>query len=187
MQMPENDANCEKSEKIEPPSTRMIGTEDVNVQKLRGEGQNIAVGLSVAVQESEKLSLNEMVGLPDVEMGVGMETTSMLNVQIVNWESENEEYLKNENTSAAWLSAVEVEANKKIEKLMNRDQSVARHSLRMSDLEGMLTECGKNIMNLKSEISENAWASCELIENGLEIFSSIEEIVLEIEENAIDE
>ena len=65
--------------------------------------------------------------------------------------------------------------------------SVARHSLRMSDLECMLTECGKNIMNIKSEISENAWASCELSENGLEIFSSIEEIVLEIEENAIDE
>ena len=49
-----------------------------------------------------------------------METTSMLNVQIVNWESENEEYLKNENTSVAWLSAVEVEDNKKIQKLMNR-------------------------------------------------------------------
>ena len=50
----------------------------------------------------------------------------------------------------------------------------------------MLTECGKNITNLKSEINENAWASCELIENGLEIFSTIEEIVLKIEENAIE-
>ena len=139
------------------------------------------------MQESDRLSLNEMVGLPDVEMGVGMGTTVMQNVQKENWEIKNEECLDNENTSVVWLSEVESEANQMIVKLLNKDQSVAGHSLRMSDLEGMLTECGKDIVNIKSEISENAWASCELIENGLEIFSSIEEIVLEIEENAIDE
>ena len=61
------------------------------------------------MQENDKPSLNEMVVLPNVEMKVGMETTSMQNVEILDCESEKEECYENENTSVAWLSDVKSE------------------------------------------------------------------------------
>ena len=117
-------------------------------------------------------------------MGVG--SISMLSVPIVIYKNEKVECVENENTSVAWLSEVEIDVVKRIVKMLNKDQSVARHSLRMNNLASLLAECGNEIVSIKGELSENAWVSQQFGENGLELFSSIEEIVLEIQENAMN-
>ena len=62
---------------------------------------------------------------------------------------------------------------------------LAQHSLRVNRLAIMLAECGGEIVKINNELSENAWASQQLGENGLEIFCTIEEIVLETLEKAM--
>ena len=104
---------------------------------------------------------------------------------IVNYQNEKVECAENVNTSVAWLSEEEIDVDKRIEKMLNIDQSVAKHSLRVNKLASMLAECGGEIVKIKDELSENAWASQQLGENGLEIFCTIEEIVLETLEKAM--
>ena len=65
-----------------------------------------------------------------------------------------------------------------IERTLNKNQSVEKHSARINNLTETLTECENEIRRLTREQSENAWTMRNL--GAIEMFGSVEEIVYEI-------
>ena len=148
-------------EKWPTPDIRLSVAEDIDDLNEKGERQNSELGLSVALKLTENECLQETVGLT----GIGVETVSRLSVPRVNYQKGKVEYAENVNTSVAWLSEEEIDVDKRIEKMLNIDQSVAKHRLRVNKLASMVAECGGEIVKIKDELSENAWASQQLGEN----------------------
>ena len=72
------------------------------------------------------------------------------------------------STSVAQLSQGEIDVNMKIERMMNTNQSVAQHNLRVNRLDENMAACGKEIARLKSELSENAWIGLQMGESDIE-------------------
>ena len=83
------------------------------------------------------------------------------------------------STSVAQLSYDKIDVNLKIEKMMNKNQSVTEHNLRVNRLAENMAACGEEIARLNNELSENAWAGLQMGEHDIEYFCIMEDIVLE--------
>ena len=160
----ENNVNC-KNENGEKPNNELSQSlANVNVGNVNEneENQNGDLGLSLATLTA--------VGMTEKEAETFMS------------KSEFDEKL---STSAAQLSYDEIDVNLRIEKMMNKNQSVTQHNLRVNRLAENMAACGEEIVRINNELSENAWAGLQMGENDIEYFCIIEEIVLETLEVAL--
>ena len=68
----------------------------------------------------------------------------------------NSECLDRVNNSVARLSEDEIDVHLRIERMLNKNQSVAQHSRRVIKLTETLAECGDEISRISDELSVNA-------------------------------
>ena len=147
------------------------------------------MGLSLETVTAPKLIETELkCTLEAVGMNErGAETDLRLSVPIVSYQKEkdkcveiqhNSEYFDRLYSSVARLSEYEINVHLRIEKMLNKNQSVAQHSRRVNRLTETLAECGSEIMRISDELSENAWASQQLGENEIELFCTMEKLCL---------
>ena len=162
---------------------------NIDCERNNRSDQGSELGQSLASDRLSIVSKNEEQ--QTVEPGLSLEVVRMSEAK-----NDNEKYITKSDyhqsvklrltTSVALLSCEEIDLNQKIERIMSKNQSVAEHSLRMKNLSESMAECGTEIVRLRTELGENAWIDRLHSESDIECFCTVEEILLEMLETALN-